>query len=176
MTEPTLERLWAVHEIGQLAYRYAYAFDSRDVPALRSLWLETDEALPYPHIDIHTIRESFDQWLDGLGPTVLSVTNHIIDLHDADKASGIVYCTAQIDLGETFVEQAVLYQDDYARRDGSWLFRSRRHLLWFGEERADNPFRLPAANWPASPVGRGTLPDELESYRRFIASRGGGAA
>jgi hypothetical protein len=173
MTEPTVERLWAVHEIRQLAYRYAYAFDSRDVPALRSLWLETDRPLPYPHIDVHTIRGDFDRWLDGLGPTVLSVTNHIIDLHDADSASGVVYCTAQIDLGETFVEQAVLYQDDYARHDGAWLFRSRRHLLWFGEERADNPFRLPPADWPASPVGRGTLPDELESYRRFVAGRGG---
>ena len=172
MTEPSVELLWAAHEIRQLAYRYAYAFDSRDVPALRALWLETDRPLPYPHIDIHTVRNAFDRWLDGLGPTVLSVTNHLIDLDGPARASGVVYCRAQIDMGERYVEQAVLYQDDYARHEGAWLFRSRRHLLWFGEERPDNPFRLPPANWPASPVGRGTLPEELPSYRRFLASRG----
>ena len=172
MTEPTVERLWAVHEIRQLVYRYAYAFDSRDVPVLRALWLETDTPLPYPHIDIHTVRENFDQWLDGLGPTVLSVTNHLIDLEGDDRAAGVVYCTAQIDLGDRFVEQAVLYQDEYARHEGAWLFRSRRHLLWFGEAREDNPFRLEPANWPASPIGRGTLPDELPSYQAFLASRG----
>jgi SnoaL-like domain len=56
VTEPSIERLWAVHEIRQLVYRYAFSFDSRDVPALESLWLETDDPLPYPHIDIHTVR------------------------------------------------------------------------------------------------------------------------
>ena len=175
MTEPSLERLWAVHEIRQLVYRYAFTFDSRDVPALGALWLETESPLPYPYIDIHTVRGSFDQWLDGLGPTVLSVTNHLIDFQDDDTASGVVYCTAQIDMGESYVEQAVLYQDDYARHEGAWLFRSRRHMLWFGEQRPDNPFRLPPANWPAGAVGRGTLPEELPSYQRFLASRGGAA-
>lgn len=171
MTEPTLERLWAMHEIQQLAYRYAYAFDSRDVAALGALWLETESPLRYPDIDIHTVRGSFDQWLEGLGPTVLSVTNHLIDLRGDDDATGVVYCRAQIDMGESYVEQAVLYHDVYARDEGAWLFRSRRHMLWFGEERPDNPFRLPPANWPASPVGSGTLPDELPSYRAFLASR-----
>ena len=175
MTEPSLERLWSVHEIRQLVYRYAYTFDSRDVPALTALWLETGSPLPYPYIDIHTVRGSFDMWLDGLGPTVLSVTNHLIDFQDDDRASGVVYCTAQIDMGEQYVEQAVLYQDDYARHEGDWLFRSRRHLLWFGEARPDNPFRLPPANWPASPVGRGVLPEDFPSYQRFLASRGGAA-
>ena len=109
MTELSLERLWAVHEIRQLVYRYAYTFDSRDVPGLNALWLETESPLPYPFIDIHTVRGSFDMWLEGLGPTVLSVTNHLIDVQDDDTASGVVYCTAQIDMGEQYVEQAVLY-------------------------------------------------------------------
>jgi SnoaL-like protein len=164
-----LHRIWSVHEIRQLAYRYAYAFDSRDVPLLESLWEETDEPAAYPEMDIHTIRGEFDQWLNGLGPTVLSVTNHLVDFEGDDHARGVVYCLAQIDLGDRFVEQSVLYHDRYARRGGTWRFVTRRHMLWFGQAHDDNPFRLPPANWPASPIGRGTLPEELPSYQRFQA-------
>ena len=173
MYDDRLDRLWAAHEIRQLAYRYAFAFDSRDVEALRSLWAETDTPAEPPEIDIHTIRNEFDQWLYGLGPTVLAVCNHLIefDQQDGDRARGTVYTLACIDMGERYVEQAVLYQDRYVRRDGRWLFEARRHMLWFGEVQGTNPFRQEAANWPASPIGRGTLPDELPSYQRFQPQR-----
>ncbi len=167
MDENRLDRLWSVHEIQQLAYRYAFAFDSRDVDALATLWAETDTPAQAPEIDIHTVREDFDQWLYGLGPTVLAVCNHIVEFDDDDNARGSVYCLAQIDMGERFIDQSILYEDRYVRRGGHWLFLVRRHMLWFGQPRADHPLRQEPANWPASPVGRGTLPDELASYRRF---------
>jgi hypothetical protein len=167
-----LDRLWSAHEIGQLAYRYALAFDSRDVEALGSLWAETDTPANPPEIDVHSVRNDFDQWLYGLGPTVLAVCNHVIDFddEDADSAEGSVYCLAQIDMGDRFIDQSILYQDRYVRRDGRWLFLVRRHMLWFGQPRASHPFDQEPANWPASPVGRGTLPDELPSYQRFKES------
>jgi SnoaL-like domain len=172
MDDPRLERLWAINEIQQLAYRYAFAFDSRDVDELASLWAETERSASPPEIDIHTVRDEFDQWLYGLGPTVLAVCNHIIEIDDADNAHGSVYCLAQIDMGERFIDQSILYQDRYVRRNGRWLFEVRRHMLWFGQPRAEHPLRQEPANWPASPVGRGTLPGELASYRRFQESRG----
>jgi len=161
--------------VRQLAYRYAYAFDSREVEALKTLWAETDTPASAPEIDIHTVRHDFDQWLYGLGPTVLAVCNHIVDFDaaDPDRATGVVYTLASIDMGEQYVEQAVLYHDRYVRRGGRWLFEARRHMLWFGEVQPSNPFRQEPANWPASPVGRGTLPDELPSYQRFAAARPG---
>jgi SnoaL-like domain len=167
--DPRLDRLWSAHEIEQLAYRYAFAFDSRDVEALEALWAETDSPTGPPEIDIHSVRNDFDQWLYGLGPTVLAVCNHIIefDEDDADSARGSVYCLAQIDMGERFIDQSILYGDRYVRRDGRWLFLVRRHMLWFGQPRPEHPFEQEPANWPASPVGRGTLPDELPSYQRF---------
>jgi hypothetical protein len=173
MTDDRVDRLWAVHQIQQLAYRYAYAFDSRDVEALQALWAETDTPASPPEIDIHTIREDFDQWLYGLGPSVLAVCNHVIDFDDddPDRATGAVYTLALIDMGEQYVEQAVLYHDRYVRRDGRWLFEARRHMLWFGEVQPTNPFRQEPANWPASPIGKGTLPDELASYQEFQAAR-----
>jgi SnoaL-like domain len=172
MEDNRLDRLWALHEIQQLAYRYAFAFDSRDLEALAALWAETDSPAEAPEIDIHTVREDFDQWLYGLGPTVLAVCNHIIEFDDDANARGSVYCLGQIDMGERFIDQSILYQDRYVRRDGRWLFLVRRHMLWFGQPRPEHPLEQEPANWPASPVGRGTLPDELASYRRFQESRG----
>src|SRR5918995_2313938 len=98
--DPRLDRLWSAHEIEQLAYRYAFAFDSRDVEALGALWAETDSPAGPPEIDIHSVRNDFDHWLYGLGPTVLAVCNHIIEFEEdhGDRARGSVYCLAQIDM------------------------------------------------------------------------------
>jgi hypothetical protein len=160
-----IARLIAVQEIQQLAYRYALAFDSRDLEMLHGLWHTDVERLHYPVINIHTVREDFDQWLYGLGPSVLNVGNHVIDLVDADHATGSVYCTVQMDVGEQYVEQSILYQDRYVRHEGRWLFELRRHLLWFGTASADNPFHQEPAGWPAKTFGRGTLPEAFPAYR-----------
>jgi hypothetical protein len=76
-------------------------------------------------------------------------------------AHGSVYCWAQLDFGEEFVDQAILYQDHYVREDGRWLFERRRHLLWFGQARAENPIAQAADDWPRSHTGRGVLPGAL---------------
>ncbi|MCK9250746.1 MAG: nuclear transport factor 2 family protein [Solirubrobacteraceae bacterium] len=162
-----VEQLWAIHEIQQLAYRYAYAFDSRDLEMLHALWDRDAPVLPYPDITYTTVREDFDQWLYGLGVSVLNVGNHIIEIDDADHAHGTVYCRVEMELEGEFVDQSILYQDRYVRRDDRWLFHVRRHLLWYGAPRPANPLELPDANWPASPVGRGTLPGDLESFQAF---------
>jgi hypothetical protein len=40
-------------------------------------------------------------------------------------------------------------------------------LIWFGQNRASDPFPQQPARWPASPTGRGALPEEVASYRDF---------
>jgi hypothetical protein len=169
-----LDRLEAVHQIEQLAFRYALAFDSRDVETLQSLWTAADVPAKYPDINIHTVRNEFDPWLYGLGPSVLFVGNHVIDILDADHASGSVYCFGQLDMGESFIDQTILYEDRYRREGDRWLFEVRRHQLWFGVPREVHPMKQPDANWPASPVGRGTLPESFPSYQRFMAQRPSG--
>jgi hypothetical protein len=165
--ERRVDRLWAVHEIRQLAYSYAYGLDSRDLELMRSLWADTDTPVQLPDMDGHYVRSSeFDRWFD-LGPTILFVGNHRIIFEDDDHASGTVYCIVQMELDGAFVDQTILYQDRYVRQYGRWLFGSRRHLLWFGAVRDGNPFDQPPANWPEGVYGRGTLPEDFESYRRY---------
>jgi len=156
------ELLLAHAEIQQLPYRYAYAQDFRDAEMLLSLWFDAEEPVAYPEINIHTVRAEHQRWFSK-GPTVHFVSNHIIEIQSNDRAIGSVYCAAQLDLGEDFVDQSILYQDTYLLHEGAWLFERRRHLLWFGQARADNPIHQEPDSWPMTYTGRGVLPGALRA-------------
>lgn len=153
----TEERLWAVHQIQQLAYGYAHAFALRDRELMLSLWDETEAPVALPALDIHRLRRDLDRWWKALGTVLLHVTNHLIEFDDDQNARGSVHCLGQIDLGHQFVDQTILYRDRYNRRDGRWLFATREHLLWFGQEREHHPLRQPPARWPRRQIGVGVM-------------------
>jgi hypothetical protein len=163
--EQKVERLYAVHQIRQLAFRYAYAHDSCDAALLESLWDETAKPLDPPAIDIHRVRTVHIPALATRGPSMLLVGNHIVDFEDDDNATGVVYCLVQFEVGADFVDQSVLYRDRYVRRGDDWVFVWRRHLLWHGTKRDRHPFEQPPANWPESAVGRGDAVWELRRPR-----------
>src|SRR5690606_27730530 len=85
------------------------------------------------------LREDFDRRLREVGVTILFVGNHLIDFDGDDRARGTVYCKAELQQGDRWLHQAILYRDAYERRDGGWLFVRRRHLLWYGSEVGANP-------------------------------------
>ena len=87
-TEQQLERLWSVHEIRQLAYRYAHAFAVRDRDLMLSLWAESDPPAQLPAIDGHRLKRDIDLWFSAFGMVSLHVTNHVIDFVDDDTARG----------------------------------------------------------------------------------------
>ena len=155
-----VQLLLALAEIRQLPYKYAQAQDFRDSALLLSLWMETDEPAPHPILDIHHVRREHERWFSK-GPTTHFVGNHIVELDSADRAHGSVYCMAQLDFGEQFVDQTILYLDRYVRCEGTWLFEQRDHKLWFGQARAENPMHQEPDGWPRSHTGRGVLPGEL---------------
>lgn len=167
-----LRRLLALHEIRQLAYRYAYSVDFRDVEMYRGLWAPNDPPAPAPEIDVHAAERMIREW-PGRGPSILFVCNHIVEFDADAHAHGSVYCVVQVGWGDRFIDQSIMYQDRYVLHDGRWLFKTRRHLMWFGVEREEHPFHQRPASWPASPSGRGTLPEDVESYRRFVEATAG---
>ena len=166
-----VDRLLAYEEIRQLAARYALALDSRDLDALVALFVA--DVRVGGEDGRAALRAQFDATLREVGRTFLLVGTHVIDLVDADHATGSVYCRGEIQVGDRWIHQAILYDDRYERREGSWLFVRRVHRLWYGADVGANPLPLPPANWPEHHTGMGTVPEHWETWRAFWAAEEG---
>jgi ketosteroid isomerase-like protein len=164
-----LEQLVSYEEIRQLAARYALAVDSRDLDTLVSLFV-ADVQVGRDTFGRDALRAAFDNSLRPIGISVLNVGTHVIDLLDDDNATGSVYCKGEIQDGERWIHQAILYSDSYARRNGRWYFVRRVHQLWYGAEVGVNPLGLAPANWPEHHDGMGTVPECWETWRAFWAT------
>ncbi len=165
-----LERLLAITEIQQLAYRYAVYLDARELDKLVALY-SPDVRVTRELSGREALRADFDRSLRAVGATFLHVGNHVIDFVDDAHATGIVYCRGEIQDGgpesSRWIIHAIQYHDSYERRDGCWLFVRRKHLLVYGAELGVNPLTLAPAEWPKNQTGRGSVPWSLESWQRF---------
>lgn len=162
-----IDRLIAYEEIRQLAARYAVALDSRDLDTLVGLFVD-DVRVGRDSYGHDALRQMFVGSLRAVQITILNVGTHAIDLIDADNATGHVYCHGEVQEGDDWIHQAILYRDTYARRDGSWRFARRIHELWYGVK-VDNPLGQPPADWPVHSFGRGTVPESFPTWAPFWA-------
>jgi len=165
-TAAALARLVADERIRQLAARYAVAVDSRDLDTLVSLFVP-DVRVGGGTVGREALRDSFDDSLRAIGVSVLNVGTHVIDLVDEDHATGTVYCKGEIQDGDRWIHQAIVYDDRYRRVDGTWCFVRRVHRLFYGAEVGVNPLGLPPADWPEHHDGTGTLPAAWDTWVRF---------
>ena len=161
-----VEWLLAYEEIRQLAARYALAVDRRDVGALVGLFV-ADVRMPDGEAAREALSRAFERHLRADRVSILSIGGHVINVLDRDHAAGTVYCTAEFGDQGRWTRQAIAYEDDYERRDGCWYFARRAHLLFYGCAPGYLPLDQPAANWPASPVGRGSVPAAWATWRRY---------
>jgi hypothetical protein len=161
------DRAMSIHEIKQLAYRFARAHDSRDLDEMKRIFVQSEAPLPFPDFNLANVLAVLPEYFKVAGPTILFVTNHVIEIDSAEAASGSVYCLAKLDIDGTWVEQAILYEDAYRRDDGTWRFVRRRHLLWYGIELPERPFDQPKTQWPVTATGRGSLPEDFAAWRSF---------
>jgi hypothetical protein len=166
-------------EIRQLAYRYAWALDSRNMDAVAELFAPDAES------EFGTTKEAwrkrFTRSMSGVRVTVLLVGNHLIDFDGDDQAHGLVYCRGYIEPVDDpptgrYLEQAILYRDRYRRVDGEWRFLSRVHELWYGVETAERPLDQPPADWPTHHHGLGTVPYDEPTWQAFWQQAEGGRA
>jgi hypothetical protein len=149
-----VDRLESIEAIRALPLRYAAAFDRRDREAFLALWAPSDGTVRLPDLDGAIVAAHLDRFFSH-GPSVMVVANHLIELVDADHATGQVHGWPQVRMGEDFVDQMVLYRDTYVRHAGEWRFAVRSHLLLYGQRRAQDPFAQPPADWPRGQIGRG---------------------
>lgn len=167
-----LERLIAHDEIRLLASRYAVAIDTRDLDALVSLFIP-DVQVGRDASGRDALRESFEGPLSAIGVSILLVGTHVIDLIDEDHATGVQYSAGQVQEGDRWIHQAIVYRDAYERRGHRWFFARRVHELFHGVEAWTNPLDQPPADWPVHSAGRGTVPASFPTWDRFWAGHGG---
>lgn len=166
-----LDWLIACEEIRQLASRYAVAMSHRDLDTLVSLFV-VDVRVGRELVGRDALYENMAAQLRDGHRTILQVSNHVIDVVDADHATGVVGTRAEIERGDEWVIQVIEYHDTYERSDGRWLFVRRRHHLWYGADMLQRPNHLPEANWPQSQTGRGALPEMMPSWQAWQQSLG----
>lgn len=156
MTDLTLEaridRIEAHIAIQQLAARYARAVDSRDIDALSRLYT--------PDIDFSRYgfgkgpagaAAFFDGILTRFYRSMHQLCGHVIDITDADHATGTVYCRVEHEDGGDWIIQLMTYFDRYRRVDGVWLIDDRRpNWLYTGDAR-DLPQDVNFVRWPSRP-------------------------
>ena len=149
-----------------MASRYAVALNHRNLDALVELFV-ADVRVGSDDVGRESLKQNMAAQLRDGHRTILQVSNHVIDVVDADHATGIVGTRAEIERGDEWVIQVIEYHDTYERRDGRWLFVRRRHHLWYGADMLTRPNVLPEANWPKSQTGKGTLPEIMPSWQAW---------
>src|SRR5581483_4943456 len=98
MTDPSpLDRVVAHDAIRQLAARYAVALDARDYDAVADLFVD-DVRVGRSTRGRAALAAFLADAMADLGVTILNVGTHVIDLADADHATGVVYCRAELQL------------------------------------------------------------------------------
>lgn len=165
----------AIVHIQQLAIRYAVKVDQRDIPGLADVFVDDIECGHWG-----TGREALIRMYTEndatMGVSIHRVTNHLVDLIDADHATGIVYLIAEHQQHDsTWARLAGAYHDDYEKRDGKWLIRRRKLLFWYRDSDAvpadgkrDTSYRV-FKKWP-------TLPEAWPSWTRFWTENEASAA
>ncbi|MCU1389514.1 MAG: hypothetical protein JWL72_2852 [Ilumatobacteraceae bacterium] len=162
--------LVACEEIRQLASRYAVSMNHRDLDALVELFVP-DVRVGRELTGRAALRDNMAQQLVDGHRTILQVTNQVIDVVDADHATGVVGTRGEIERGDEWVIQVIEYHDTYERRDSTWLFVRRRHHLWYGADMLSRPNVLPDANWPQNQTGKGVLPEIMPSWQAWTDER-----
>lgn len=165
-------RLVAMEEIRQLAYRYALAVDSRDLDSLVALFIE-DVQVGRDQRGRPALRAYFDRILRGFTTSIHFVGNHLIELDDTETAHGIVTCRAEHESDAHWVIELLQYHDQYARRDGRWLFVRRRVRPWLAVDMLERPVGPHKMRWPGRPVAEGDLPGLWPTWAAFWQAEGG---
>lgn len=170
--EERLDRMESYAAIQQLVSRYARALDARDMDTVVSLFS--------PEVSVGTGgtgREALKVWMSDLMSQMLTsvhlVANHVIDFHDADHASGVVYCRDELerpDLGEWAVG-TIQYWDDYERIYGEWCFTRRRLYRWYLVDWLKRPTPGQGVNDFGARIRERELPQAYPTWAAFWSGR-----
>jgi hypothetical protein len=166
-------RLNSYEDIRQLVYRYAIAADARDIDTIAEMFADEANFGSEYGMGATGAYSFYDESLAGIRVMILNVGNVLIELDDDDRAHGVVYCRGELEVGDEWVVQQIVYRDRYVRQRGSWRFRSRQHLLFYGADMLTRPINLPPVDKPDVFKGRGSAPGIWPTFGAFWERHGG---
>lgn len=162
-----IDRLEATDEIRQLAAKYAVALDMRDLDSLVNLFVD-DVAVPGRRVGRAALRRWYDTELrHDLRGSAHGVLGHVIDIHGADHATGLVYSRNDLETDSIWVIELLAYLDSYERRDGRWYFVRRTPLFWYESDITDPPVGPHKVRWPGTSAHDGGFHDAFPSWSEF---------
>lgn len=169
MTDATLlqriERIEAQLAIQQLPARYAVSVDARDLDALAALFVEdVDVGRRGKGREALKAFYDSDNILRAFYRSIHQICGHVIDLIDANHATGKVYCRAEHEDGGHWVVMAICYFDTYERRDGRWYFKKRDEQHWYSTDWLARPGVPQFQNWPGKYTSERFQPRLPESF------------
>jgi hypothetical protein len=167
-----LDRMESYAAIRQLVSRYARALDARDMDVVVSLF-NPDVRVGGDAVGRDALKEWMSTLMSQMRTSVHLVANHVIDFHDADHASGIVYCRDELERPDTgeWAVGTIQYWDDYLRIDGTWCFDRRRLHRWYLVDWLERPTPGAGVN-DFSHIRERQLPDAYPTWKAFWDSRG----
>ncbi|QLL08937.1 nuclear transport factor 2 family protein [Mycobacterium vicinigordonae] len=166
--EARIARLEALDEIRQLAAKYAVALDMRDFDALANLFVE-EVGVPGGRRGRAALREWYDiEIRRSLLGSAHGVLGHVIDVHDADRASGLVYSRNDLETEAAWLVELLAYLDSYERRGGHWYFVRRTPLFWYQSDITDPPTGPHKMRWPNTIHHDGNFHRAFPSWEVFL--------
>jgi hypothetical protein len=117
-------------------------------------------------------REAHRAWFDAamrsrVTGTAHGVLGHVIDVHDSDTATGLVYSRNDLEADGVWMIELLAYLDRYERRDGRWLFARRTPLFWYEAPITDPPVGDNKLRWAGEPAQEGAFHDAFPSWDEF---------
>jgi ketosteroid isomerase-like protein len=146
-----VERLESLHDIGQLAHRYAQAADSRDLEGILRMFVEDVDCGRFG-TGREALRASYEIVHRRFYRTIHQVVGHTIDLADADHATGRVVMRAEHEVGARWIVVLMCLFDTYERRDGAWYFVRRKPETWYAADITERPH---GPDWTVAGWGEG---------------------
>jgi RimJ/RimL family protein N-acetyltransferase/ketosteroid isomerase-like protein len=129
-----VERLEAEAQIRDVAARYCWGADHRDLPTWESVWApdavwQVRPDLAFTGID--QIRAAVQRQWASIPRMLHATSNHRVEV-DGDSAAGVADVVVMVQLGEehgegtgSWVSGGGVYRDEYVRLDGRWSLRRR---------------------------------------------------
>lgn len=162
-----IDRLESLDQIRQLPAKYTLAIDMRDFDAMVNLFID-DVGVPGKQRGRAALKRWYVDTMRIVPGSFHGINGHIIDFETPDLGSGIVYSRNDLDLGDHWMLELMIYLDRYERRDGVWFFQRRTPLYWVHTDPNDPPLGDQKLHRPGSDVwARGGYHDAFPSWAEF---------